>query len=220
MTDEDEIEMTEDQRLILSVRTRFCGAEIFTTREVDIISRNFKCGVSSAQDGRMTTWLPKTFLSCLLVGTSTGQNIVILCTSEKAYNLSSDMHIPSLPVGVVIVGNCVIDDDDTFRFLIYDGDNLPIVRPNTSKIPTSEERYDQLRNFHPRYFAQDSLVKKTFVLQWVGFYENAKDFLENKFDVGHSVGGLLSLTDNALKPTRPVHVKIPAISIRRFHDVK
>jgi hypothetical protein len=130
------------------------------------------------------------------------------------------MHVPSLPIGVVIVGSCTIDDDDTFRFLIYDGDNLPIVRPNTSKIPTSEERYDQLRNFHPRYFAQDSLVKQTFVLQWVGFYEHAKGFLENKFHVGHKIGGLVSTTENALKPTRPVQVKIPNISIRRFKDVK
>ena len=130
------------------------------------------------------------------------------------------MHVPALPVGAVIVGNCVVDNDDTFRFLIYDGDNLPLVKPTMSKIPTSEERYEQLRCFHPRYFAQDCLVKKTFVLQWVGFYEHAKGSLENKFEVGHGIGGLISATENALRPTRPVRVQIPTISIRRFHDVK
>ena len=218
--EEDELPMTDEQRLNLSVRTRLCGSEVFTTREIDIISRKFKCSVSSSQEGRMTTWLPTTFLSCLIVGTSTGQNVVILCTSEKAYNLSSDMHIPSLPTGVVIVGNCTIDYDDTFRFLMYDGDNLPMVRPIASKIATSVERYAQLRGFHPRYFSQDELVKKTFVLQWVGFYEHAKGFIDGKYNVGHPVGGLISTTENALKPTRPVSVQIPPISIRRFHDVK
>ena len=220
LEDDDMPPMTEEQRLNFSVRTRFCGAEIFTTREIDNVSRNFKCGVSSSQEGRMTTWLPTTFLSSLLVGTSTGQNIVILCKSEKAYNLSTDMHVPSLPAGMVIVGNCTIDYDDTFRFLIYDGENLPIVKPTASKTPTSVERYEQLRSFHPRYFSQDDLVKTTFVLQWVGFYEHAAAFLTGKFNVGHAIGGLISTTEDALKPTRPVSVQIPNISIRRFHDVK
>ena len=79
-----EVPMTDEQRLNLYVRTMLCGIECIATREMDTIARNFKCGVSSSQNGRMTTWVPANFIPFLLVGTATKENIVITCKTGSA----------------------------------------------------------------------------------------------------------------------------------------
>jgi hypothetical protein len=163
-----EVTMSNEQRLNLYVRTILCGVECIPNRELDNIARNFKCGVSSSQDGKMTTWVPKLCLPVLLVGTDTKENLVITCKTGAAYKLSDVFQIPPLPKNVVLVGNCTLDYDDTFKVLIYDGDNLP--RPEVDKKsvePSSLERYSLLRDFYPRYFGD--LASSTFVLQWVGY---------------------------------------------------
>jgi hypothetical protein len=212
-----EVTMSNEQRLNLYVRTILCGVECIPNRELDNIARNFKCGVSSSQDGKMTTWVPKLCLPVLLVGTDTKENLVITCKTGAAYKLSDVFQIPPLPKNVVLVGNCTLDYDDTFKVLIYDGDNLP--RPEVDKKsvePSSLERYSLLRDFYPRYFGD--LASSTFVLQWVGYYESACAFVDGKFNVGHEVGGLISTTESAMRPTRPVAIKIPNISIKRFRN--
>ena len=212
--------MTDEQRLNLYVRTLLCGVECMVTQDMDNIARNFKCGVSSSQDGRMTTWVPKNSIPVLLVGTNTRGNLVILCKSGIYYKLSSAMEIPPLPDGVILMGNCTMDHDETFKLLLYDGDNLPLVIPNSTTdmkhTCSSTERYERLRAFFPRYFQCNDTARTTFVLQWVGYYESATIFLNGSINVGHEVGGLISTTDDAMKPTRPVRVQVPNIMIKRF----
>ena len=76
---ETELSMTDEQRLNLYVRTLLCGVECMVTQDMDNIANSFKCGVSSSQEGRMTTWVPKNSIPVLLVGTSTRGNLVVLC---------------------------------------------------------------------------------------------------------------------------------------------
>ena len=218
MTFGDEKEMTDEQCLLIHVRTVLCGTECFPAYEVDNIVRRFKCGVSSAQNGKMTTWVPTTSLQIIIMGSETLGNIVLICKTGTAYSMSLGLALPPLNPGVVIIGNCTMNRDETFRVLLYDAENL---YPDTEKGVecTSVERYDRLRHFFPRYFECNEAVRSVFVLQWVGFYEHAVDFLSNKIDVGHSIGGPVSTTNDALQPTRPVHVKIPVLTIKRF-DVK
>jgi hypothetical protein len=216
---ETEITMSDEQRLNLYVRTMLCGIECIATREMDSIVRNFKCGVSSSQNGRMTTWVPENFIPILIVGTETKENLVMTCKTGSSYKLSHAMEIPPLPKGVILIGNCTIDFDDSFKVLIFDGENLPSNDPGVKSVaPSSVERYGLLRDFFPRYFSSD-VAKSTFVLQWVGYYESAMVFLSGKLQVGHAVGGLVSTTEDPMKPTRPVAIKVPNISIKRFREV-
>ncbi|KAJ1470481.1 hypothetical protein T484DRAFT_1753832 [Baffinella frigidus] len=221
--------MTEEQRLIVHVRTVLCGNECFQSYEVDAIVRRFKCGVSAGKNGAMTTWIPANAVPVLIVGSSLLGNVVIVCRTGIAYTMSPAVQIPPLAGGIVILGNCTLNHDDTFRLLLYDAEDLP---PSVgdlgataatgssavavAKTPTSTERYTRLRDFFPRYFECSETARKTFVLQWVGHYEHAVKFLTGEIDVGHTVGGLVSTTDNALLPTRPVRVQIPCITIRKF----
>jgi hypothetical protein len=214
-----EKEMTDEQRLLVHVRTVLCGTECFPCYEVDNIVRRFRCGVSAAAAGKMTTWVPATSLQIIIMGSKTLGNIVLICKTGTAYSMSLALEIPPLNPGVSIVANCTMNRDETFRVLLYDAENL---YPETvdGVDCTSVERYDRLRHFFPRYFECNEAVRSVFVLQWVGFYEHAVDFLAGKIDVGHSVGGLVSTTDNALQPTRPVQVKIPEITIKKFNDTR
>ena len=132
------------------------------------------------------------------------------------------MQIPPLPSGVIIIGNCTMDHDGTFKLLVYDGQNLPHITSTSTAVAvqkcTSTERYEKLRSFFPQYFQCSDTSRSTFILQWVGYYESACAFLAGGIDVGHEVGGLVSTTDDAMKPTRPVRVQIPNIAIKRFRN--
>jgi hypothetical protein len=220
MTDGD---ISEEQRLSLYVRTVLCGSECFPMSFLDSVAKRFKCGVSSSQETRMTTWVPKNTLAVMLLGTSTGENVVITCRTSAAYTLSPSFEIPPLPSGTVLMGNCTIDHDDTFRLLIYDGENLPAiasstVTPTTHTSANSSERYDQLRDFFPRYFQGSDMARRTFVLQWVGFFSAASKFLAGDINVGHAIGGLISTTEDPMKPTRAVRITVPGLNIRTFRD--
>ena len=221
---EKELSMTDEQRLNLYARTLLCGVECMVTQDMDNITHSFKCGVSSSQDGRMTTWVPKKCIPVLLVGTSARGNLVILCKSGIYYKLSSALEIPPLPPGVILIGNCTLDYDDTFKLLFYDGYDLPPVSSTSTtgvgQKCSSTERYEKLRNFFPRYFQGSDTARSTFVLQWVGYYESACAFLAGDINVGHEVGGLVSTTDDAMKPTRPVRVQVPNIAIKRFRNLE
>jgi len=220
-----EIEMTDRQRLILCVRTVLCGSESLDTFDIHTLAQRFKFGISSAQNNRMSTWVPSSFVPILLVGTSTGQNIVITCKDGMAYYMSSMMEVPSLPHGVTLVANCTLDDDESFRVLLYDGENLPAVNQIDTDVSgvnfpvtlNPQERYERLLHFVPKYFHSGEVAKRTFVLQWVGYYDSAREFLTGGIKVGHNIGGLLSITDDPLKPTRPVSVRVPVTNIKRFH---
>lgn len=213
-----EPEMTEEQRLVIHVRTMLCGTECFPSYEVDSIVRRFKCGVSSAQNGRMTTWVPENSYPVLLAGTSSIGNVVITCKTGVAYAFSHVLEIPRLAPGVIITANCTINKDDTFRVLVYDAECLPPVNEKTTKSPSSEERYERLRDFFPRYLQCSEAVRETFVCQWLGHYEHAVKFLTGEICVGHSIGGLLCTTDDAMTPTRPVRVQVPCLTIGRFRE--
>ncbi|KAJ1468560.1 hypothetical protein T484DRAFT_1755028 [Baffinella frigidus] len=211
--------MTDEQRLVVHVRTVLCGTECFPNYEIDCIVRRFKCGVSAAQNGRMTTWVPANSLPVLLVGTAALGNLVVLCRTGIAYAMSPGVEIPPLASGVVLVGNCTLNYDDTFRLLLYDAENLPSNGGvDVAAQPSSVQRYDRLRSFFPRYFECSEAARNTFVLQWVGHYEHAAKFLTGEINVGHAIGGLVSTTDDALTPTRPVRVQIPSITIKRFQE--
>jgi hypothetical protein len=212
--------MTDQQRLLVHVRTVLCGTECFSAYEVDTLVRRFKCGVSASQDSRMTTWVPENTVSVLIAGTTMLGNVVIMCRSGHAYTMSHGLQIPPLAPGVVLVGNCALNYDHTFRLLIYDGDNLPGGDGTKEGPQSTTERYERLRNFFPQYFEGSESARNTFVLQWLGHYEHAVKFLSGTIDVGHKIGGLVSTTSDAMNPTRPVRVQIPNVVIQRFQEKK
>ena len=169
----------------------------------------------------MTTWVPTQHIFVMVVGTEHGENKVIICHTGDAYPLSSTLQVRTLPPGVAIMCTCTLDNDGTFRVLIYDGYNLPAVQ-NQPGDPQSDddtqERYARLRTFIPLFFQSSNAARKTFQLQWVGFLPGATRFLEGGINVGHPVGGLISLTADPFKPTRPVSIKIPILSIDQFNE--
>jgi len=218
LDEEDDIVFTQSQILILNLRTVLCGTECFPMRDTDDIAQMFNCGVSSSDDCAMTTWLPTEHLFVMIVGTEHGENKVIVCHTGYTYTLSSTLRVHTLPPGVVIMCTCTLDNDGTFRVLIYDGYNLPAVK-NQPGDPMSDddtqERYARLRAFIPRFFYTSDAARKTFHLQWVGF--RATKFLEGGIDVGHPIGGLISLTVDPFKPTRPVCIRVPTLVIEEFN---
>ncbi|KAJ1468658.1 hypothetical protein T484DRAFT_1754944 [Baffinella frigidus] len=225
MTD---INMTDEQQLIVYVRTVLCGCERWPASHIDNIAQRYKCGVSSAQDKRMTTWIPSNFVPVMMVGTDVGENVVVNCRTGTTYTMSQTLGIPPLPVDTIVMGNCTVDHDESFRVLLYDGENLPPVTREAAMEQEaspdlsikSTERYDRLRAFVPRVFHRSDATKGMFVLQWVGYYENACKFLSGEIPVGHKIGGLLSTTDDATTPTRPVRVRVPKLEIKRFRGAE
>jgi hypothetical protein len=217
--------MKDDQRLALYVRTVLCGDGCyFPDYNVAGLARRFTCGVSAAYDGQMTTWMPKTHAPVLIVGTETQQNIVVLCRSGDSYNMSHALGVPPIPAGVVLVCNCTVNKDGTFQVLVYDGENIPLEGGQAGHtipgetVPTSTMRYGRLREFFPRVFHHSKLSMDTFMIQWVGYYEHACQFLTGGIPVPHDISGLLSTTEDPLTPTRPVRVKIPNLVIKRFQE--
>jgi hypothetical protein len=215
--------MTTDQRVNVYVRTIVCGTGLFFFDDtITALARRFKCGVSAAHDGQMTTWLPRHHVPILIAGTESHKNVVITCRSGDCYDMSHALRVPPLPAGVVLVCNCTVNTDGTFIILVYDGENLPLEtgEPGTTApgnmAPTSIERYQRLRAFFPRIFNnQDTSM---FMIQWVGYYEHACKFMSGEIPVPHEISGLLSTTEDALTPSRPVRVKIPNLVIKRFQD--
>ena len=224
--DEGEIEIPEAMRLKLCVRTVLCGHAHTPLRSLDLAATRFKCGVSKAQDDGMSTWVPRNFMSVLLLGTPGGENLVIVCGTGVAYAMSPALDVPSLPPDTILVANCTLDHDETFRVLIYDGENLPQPAAAVAQHgahdgsptapPGSAERYRRLLHFFPRFFHRCDAAKSTFVLQWVGYYTSACKFLSGQIPVGHRIGGLLTTTDDAMRPTRPMRVQIPVTDIKEF----
>jgi len=225
---EEDFTITDEKQLVLFVRTVLCGNECFTTLHMDTIAQRYKCGVSPAQDGSMTTWVPSNYIPIMIVGTESKENVVVTCQNGAVYSMSPTLQIPPLPVDTIVMGSCTVDRDDTFRVLLYDGENLPpasreaaMAQEDNPAMPIkSVERYDRLRAFFPRFFNQGEAANRTFVLQWVGYYENACKFLNGEIAVGHAIGGLITTTDDATTPTRPVRVQIPKLEIRRFRGVE
>jgi hypothetical protein len=220
--EEDQASPTPSQRLSLYFRTVLCGISCFPMAETTDIAKRFSCHVTSAGEGlecRMTTWVPIHHLFVMLVGTQNGDNKVIVCCNGDVYTMSPSLEVRPMPAGVVILGTCTIDDDGTFRVLVYDGCNLPVVnnqeehlKPDTD----TQERYARLRSFFPLYFNQSKAARTTFHLQWLGFEKSAKRFLAGEIDVGHSVGGLISTNNDAMRPTRPVRILVPENTIQQF----
>jgi hypothetical protein len=217
--------MTDQQRLSLYVRTVLCGAGcFFPDYKVSSLARRFKCGVSAAHDGQMTTWIPKTHSPILIIGTDTHENIVVVCRTGDTYKMSLAFGVATLPPGVVLVCNCTVNRDGKFQVLVYDGENLPLNSGQSGHtavgeiLPTSIERYQRLRDFFPKVFHHSELAVSTFMIQWVGYYQHARQFLTGEIPVPHDITGLLSTTDDPMTPTRPVSIKIPNLVIKRFND--
>jgi hypothetical protein len=196
---------TEKQILEINLRTVLCGPGCIPMRDTDEMADMFKCSLSSVDDCVMTTWLPKEYISVMIVGTHHGENKVIICNTGDTYTLSMALKVHTLPPGVAIMCTCTLDKDGVFRTLIYDGYNLPAVK-NQPGDPMSDddtqERYMRLRAFIPHFFYTSQAANKTFHLQWVGF--RASLYLDGGIDVGHPIGGLISLTEDPFKPTRAV----------------
>jgi hypothetical protein len=215
--------MTDQQRVNVYVRTILCGeGRYFVDHKISSLARRFKCGVSAAHDGQMTTWVPRNSVPVLLVGTDSHQNLVILCQSGDSYNMSPALGVPPIPAGVVLVCNCTVNKDGSFIVLVYDGENIPFqngqdgtTQPGES-VPTSVERYTRLRDFFPYIFNTNKTSTQTFMIQWVGYYEHACKFMSGEIDVPHEVSGLLSTNEDPLTPSRPVRVKLPNLVIKRF----
>jgi hypothetical protein len=227
-TDTD-IVISDTQTLWLLLRTVLCATECLPAYETDRVANRVKCSVSSAQDGRMTTWVPTTHAFVMLMGTERGENKVVIAKTGVAYTLSPELQVKPLASGVILMCTCTVDYDGSFKVLVYDGEDLPPTQDeldsfkDSADVPdrlstNSSHRYARLLEFFPSVFGFSDAARTTFVLQWVGYYECALQFMSGAIAVPHSVGGLLTTTEDVLTPTRPVSIKIPAICIQRFNE--
>ena len=132
----------------------------------------------------MTTWIPRGAVALRLMALADGKTVVALPTgvfyADPLFSLS-----PSCPTNLVFYGQFVVDKDadglSTPRVLVYD------VRDTNERAMHPVARYQELRTKYAKFLPAHSMM-----VQWVGFYEAAKDVLKRE-DLPHEVDGLLCL---------------------------
>ena len=178
----------------------------------------------------MTTWVPKFHIPIMIIGTASGENKIVVSNTGDAFTLSPTFNLKPLDAGVVLLCNVTLEAGGELKCLVYDGERLPPSQEELcvfrDRVDTPETfpsdgtiRYKRLLEFFPHVFGFNAAARSTFVLQWVGFFECAQEFLSGKIPVPHAIGGLLTTTGDPLCPTRPVIVKIPTIEIGTFQGV-
>ena len=149
--------------------------------------------------GTYFTWLPKEYVSIALLQIEGSITVVYVPEKQSMFYASEVTKLPQgVPVGTVLVG--VYTEDShvshrTPRVLVHDvlswGSHSRPVSPLATH--TACKRYSCLReNLLP--LLQDS---RYIVLQWCGFLPAARKFLTGGVSVGHEVGGLVAMFDNA-----------------------
>jgi hypothetical protein len=220
MERDEDTPYTENQILTFHLRTVLCGAGCLPMRETDDMVDKFDCRETPADNCAMTTWIPTEHIFVMVVGTEHGENKVIICHTGDAFTLSNTLQVHTLPTDVAVMCTCTMDTNGAFRVLIYDGYNLPAVQHQPGDPQSdddTQERYARLRAFVPRFFQSCKAARQTFHLQWVGFLPGATRFLDGGIDVGHPVGGLISLTADPFKPTRPLYINTPSPVLEQFN---
>jgi hypothetical protein len=151
-------------------------------------------------------------------------------TFGDAYKLSPLFGLKPLAPSVRFMANCTIGYDDTFKVYVYDGENLPSTQVELkeeqasggyaagarNQFPSSVVRYARLREFFPSCFEFNEAARATFELQYVGHYAQMLKLVSSDMPTPHEIDGLLTTTNDPMKPTRPREVVFMPISVARF----
>jgi hypothetical protein len=166
-------------------------------------------------DKSMMTWVPRFRVPILLISLGDACTAVCIQETAKVYYASDTISLPpKTPAGCILLAHYTEDVIDSYRrprVLVYD-----VVTWGTSMSPSSfmqmiqcedlstvrpEERYRILREEFDPLLRSSTDTSNTIVLQWVGYKEGARKFLDGTMHVGHEVETLLELSEeNALRP--------------------
>ncbi|KAJ1468615.1 hypothetical protein T484DRAFT_1754993 [Baffinella frigidus] len=155
----------------------------------------------------LVTWVPRNRVPILLISLGDACTAVFVQETGKCFYASETVALPhNIPAGCILMAHYTEDHGPEFRsprVLIYDvvtwgsGTNRLQYVDVTTVNP--HDRYRILREeFNPLLKHTDNT---NTVLQWCGYVEGAREFLDGAMVVGHEVETLLELsTENALRP--------------------
>jgi hypothetical protein len=155
----------------------------------------------------LVTWVPLNRVPILLISLGDSCTVVFVQETGKFYYASETVALPhNIPAGCILLAHYTEDDGigcRSPRVLIYDvatwgsGTNRMQYVDVTTVNP--HDRYRILREEFDPLLKQAKNTKT--VLQWCGYVEGARQFLNGNVSVGHDVETLLELcTENALRP--------------------
>ena len=175
----------------------------------------FRLNLGSAGKKQMSTWYPKNYVGLFMIGLPNEQVAFYVHETQEMYSMSCNIDTPKLPDGTILCLNYTEDIHigidsvavKSPRLLLFD-----IVMLNGESIKANaEERYSLLRKLYDDHFKMVRSVSILFTLQWVGYNTHADAFLDGTIKLDHKVGGIMALTDNALRPIRTIRIKLPMI---------
>jgi hypothetical protein len=163
--------------------------------------------ITEVSDTSLLTWVPRNRVPILLISLGDSCTAVFVRSTGKCYYASETVALPhDIPAGCTLLAHYTEDvgpEGNSPRVLIYD--------VATWGSGTNRTQYVDLRNtnVHDRYRILreefDPLLKgmkeTKVVLQWCGYLEGAREFLNGSVAVGHEVETLVKLSsENAMKP--------------------
>jgi hypothetical protein len=163
----------------------------------------------------LVTWVPQCRVPILLI--SLGDACTAVCIQEtgNVYYATETISLPAkTPAGCILLAHYtedVIDSHRRPRVLVYDvatwGTSMSSsayaqrIQYEDLSTVAPKERYRILREELGPLLHSCTATSNTIVLQWVGYIDGARKFLDGTIHVGHEVETLLELSrENALRP--------------------
>jgi hypothetical protein len=164
--------------------------------------------ITDIPETNLVTWVPRSRVPILLISLGDACTAVFVQETGKCYYASEAVALPhNTPAGSIILAHYTEDTGIAFRsprVLIYDvatwgsGTNRMQYVDVTNVNPY--DRYRILREELNPLLLQTDDTNNT-ILQWCGYVEGAREFVNGTINVGHEVETLLELsTENALTP--------------------
>ena len=180
------------------------GDHIATCMEFDVSET---IAITDIPPTNLVTWVPRNRVPILLISLGDSCTVVFVQETGKFYYASETVALPhNMPAGSILLAHYTEDDGigcRSPRVLIYDvaawgsGTNRTQYVDVTKVNP--HDRYRILREEFDPLLKENNNTKT--VLQWCGYLEGARQFLNGTMPVGHDVETLLELcTENALRP--------------------
>lgn len=163
--------------------------------------------ITEVAETSLMTWVPRNRVPILLISLGDACTAVFVQETGKCYYASETVALPhNIPPGCILLAHYTEDIGPVSpspRVLIYDvatwgsGTNR-MQYVDVAKV-NSHDRYRILREeFDPLL---KGMKDTQTVLQWCGYLQGARQFLDGTVRVGHEVETLLELSnENALKP--------------------
>jgi hypothetical protein len=212
---DDERDPTGPMDLEHTIRSRFmilatCGPCVELGDHIDkCIEFNVSNTVAMTEvaDLNLVTWVPRNRVPILLISLGDACTAIFVPETGKCYYASETVALPrNTPAGCILLAHYTEDQGvecRSPRVLIYD---VATWGSGTNRMQyvdvTRVNPHDRYRILREEF---DPLLKQTnhthTVLQWCGYLEGARQFINGTMPVGHEVETLLELsTENALKP--------------------